>query len=258
MKCNDYLEDLSAYIDNELDEINKRELEQHLKTCETCQETLHTLEEVKRCMSDISHIELPKDFHSTMMGRLSEEVAKERKKVYKKPSNRIISYVSAIAAVLLIVWVGNRNETEIALQTPQTTSVENSQIESSPAEAKAMPKAASNAPLMTARSQMDAKESAEAPMSITPMSIGPVSDILEAEEWVIQVVDQEEAYMAISDIASENQFEIEGIPSTECIISLNEIANKELLRTLIEERLHVQIEVVNVPEALAIKIILEK
>lgn len=43
--CEDIFEMLSAYIDNEIDEMLREIMEEHIKECERCLSLLHTLEQ---------------------------------------------------------------------------------------------------------------------------------------------------------------------------------------------------------------------
>ncbi|MBS4535931.1 DUF4349 domain-containing protein [Clostridium sp. D2Q-14] len=99
MNCNECVEKISPYIDNELSEIEKKEFEDHIKECKECdkiyKETLDVVEKVK----SIGNESLPDDYEYILRNKLENEKSfMARKKSYRK----WISLGVAISLILII------------------------------------------------------------------------------------------------------------------------------------------------------------
>ena len=99
MKCEDYQEWLSLYVDDVLMLDEKQQLEQHLEHCLSCRETLETLLMMKSFMQEIKEVEVPEMFHNDLHKRLQEEVKPKNKKYKWLP------YASGLVAACLIGFV---------------------------------------------------------------------------------------------------------------------------------------------------------
>lgn len=123
MKCEDYQEWLSLYVDDELRLDEKQQLEKHLEHCLSCSETLETLKMMKSLIKELKEAEVPETFHNDLHQRLQEEIEPKNKKY------RWLSYVSGLVAACLIVFVlveGGVDQ-ELPIQdtvTPMTVSTE--------------------------------------------------------------------------------------------------------------------------------------
>ncbi|GEM_PF-791008 len=105
-KCDEVLELLSLYIDDELDEVRAKMVREHVESCEDCKVELEQLREVVKMCKGIDEIELPEDFKDKLHQKLSDEkqnVENNRKIIIMR--NRIMKTISSIAAVLLLVLV---------------------------------------------------------------------------------------------------------------------------------------------------------
>lgn len=139
MKCDSYIELISAYIDGEISEADQKNLENHLLTCKSCQETLTLFYQIKENMSVIEPVTPPKGFHEHLMGKVKEEaLAIEKTKTKKKSTHRWMGYVSTAAAVIIgVVFIGEigiaplNEQPNQAAMPPQTSTynLENASIE---------------------------------------------------------------------------------------------------------------------------------
>lgn len=103
MKCERIREQMSAYIDNEINEVDKIKFEKHIAECSHCKEEYELLMEVVKECSNINEEELPENFR--------EELHYKLQKAQKSKSRRFSSFikrnrwqtiaVSAVAAVLI-------------------------------------------------------------------------------------------------------------------------------------------------------------
>lgn len=73
MKCIEYSELISAYVDQMLSPQEEEQLTKHLKVCQSCQEELNSLKQIKSMCNQIEEVSLPDMFHEQLMQRLKSE-----------------------------------------------------------------------------------------------------------------------------------------------------------------------------------------
>lgn len=100
MNCDIVRENMSLYIDNELDENTKMQFEEHLKTCVFCKEDLDILICAVDVMADMTE-ELPDGFSDRLHEKLAD--VKVQKRSFIKPL--YLKTLSAVAAALVIVFI---------------------------------------------------------------------------------------------------------------------------------------------------------
>ncbi|MGL4800127.1 MAG: anti-sigma factor family protein [Cellulosilyticaceae bacterium] len=111
MRCNDYNEQLSAYLDGALSEEEAHALTTHLETCENCKETLAALQVIQKELQSIDGIQVPASFHDHMMAKVREEssqVPNETPKA-KQIAFKKIRHLWPVAAAAVLVLVINQN-----------------------------------------------------------------------------------------------------------------------------------------------------
>lgn len=96
MKCENYQEMISLYLDNALSLDEKQHLEEHLKHCHSCKETLEVLSMITRELAQIEEVELPPNFHHELRNRLKQD------KKNRRPLSNWIPYVAGLAAACMI------------------------------------------------------------------------------------------------------------------------------------------------------------
>jgi anti-sigma factor RsiW len=74
------LEQLSAYLDNEVDEHERAALEQHLPTCEECRRALEELEQSRALLRAIPATALPRSFVLPETGAVPEPLSRGRRR----------------------------------------------------------------------------------------------------------------------------------------------------------------------------------
>ncbi|SHJ81679.1 DUF4349 domain-containing protein [Paramaledivibacter caminithermalis] len=121
MRCEKVMEMLSLYIDNELNEQEKNEIEKHLKACEECNREYEDLLTIKRLLSEAPILQLPKDFKEELHQKLVKcntednldnndiiDLKDEKKKSkYKKKSNWKILYGIAAGILVTVISVSS-------------------------------------------------------------------------------------------------------------------------------------------------------
>ncbi|KPU27827.1 hypothetical protein TR13x_00220 [Caloranaerobacter sp. TR13] len=98
MDCKSFEERMSLYIDDMLDEVQKKEFEQHLNECKKCQILFKNMNSIVNYASVCEEIELPKDFNEKLRIRLKEI---KKPKGYKNK----FKVLSTIVAVFFIVII---------------------------------------------------------------------------------------------------------------------------------------------------------
>jgi hypothetical protein len=125
MRCDEFRELLDEYIDNELDEIKKKQMDLHILSCEECRKEYEfTLEILELAREEV---ELPENYHSALCEKFEsielkpnnelkskDELSDKRMKSNKKNKwMRKLVPLSSVAAALVLVAISypmmNRN-----------------------------------------------------------------------------------------------------------------------------------------------------
>ncbi|NOZ23726.1 MAG: zf-HC2 domain-containing protein [Planctomycetes bacterium] len=101
MKCDEAIDLLSEYMDDELDAEQRKEVEAHVMACAKCRRELDTLRATVTLVGSLSEVKAPDAFAADVSKTLEEE---ERGKIIW-PSARVVGSLLAAAAVLLVVSV---------------------------------------------------------------------------------------------------------------------------------------------------------
>ncbi len=102
MDCSLYKNLLSSYIDKDINEIDKIELEKHLLSCEECMNEYKALLSVVKSCNEIEDAELPSDFYLGLHEKLCELNVKKSKIDFLKVNWK---WASGIAAVFIIAVI---------------------------------------------------------------------------------------------------------------------------------------------------------
>ena len=109
MNHKEYREQLSALLDNELDEEAREEVLRHLSACEECQSYFEELSDLHDAMSGWEELDPPADFAEGVLARLHEEgtaaAVSETARQDAKKRRQVFGALAACAAVLLLVTV---------------------------------------------------------------------------------------------------------------------------------------------------------
>ncbi|WP_432664204.1 DUF4349 domain-containing protein [Wukongibacter baidiensis] len=77
MRCEEVRDFLSLYIDNELNDKERADIEKHLKDCEECNREYEDLLTIKQLLAETPQVELPSNFKAELHEKLVECVAQE-------------------------------------------------------------------------------------------------------------------------------------------------------------------------------------
>lgn len=100
MKCTEFELLVNEYVDNEIEDKN---IEEHLKTCESCQKLYEETLEIKNLLSDLEPLDLPDDFEETLHDKLVE--VKQEMKVLPLTSRfKVIGSIAAVAVLSILAF----------------------------------------------------------------------------------------------------------------------------------------------------------
>ncbi|NLL05990.1 MAG: zf-HC2 domain-containing protein [Clostridiaceae bacterium] len=104
-KCEEILELLSLYIDNELDDETSKLVKKHVELCSLCKDELEQLQQIVKICNDMDEVELPDNFNEVLHQKLKLESRKmeEDKKIVVK-RNRIMKTITSVAAIFIVIF----------------------------------------------------------------------------------------------------------------------------------------------------------
>lgn len=104
--CGEIIELISLYIDNELDDAKKAEVEEHISSCESCRSEIEELKEVVNMCKNVEDVELPEGFSEKLHEKLMEEKQKqEDKRRFIVLGSKYMKIASSIAAGIILVFI---------------------------------------------------------------------------------------------------------------------------------------------------------
>jgi hypothetical protein len=107
MQCNDIQEKLSAYIDGDISSGERRLIEEHLKSCQQCNETLADLRKTTECVRDLGDIEPPAWLTQKIMTKIRSEAGRQ-KSIWQKlfyPLHIKLPVEAAVAVLLAVTTI---------------------------------------------------------------------------------------------------------------------------------------------------------
>jgi hypothetical protein len=105
MKCETIRNMISSYIDKDLNDIEKTELEKHLTECEQCREEYESMLDIVAVCGNLEEIELPQNFRTELHQRLVGE--KKKKNFFGSIlGNRNMKMATGLVAAALVIAIG--------------------------------------------------------------------------------------------------------------------------------------------------------
>lgn len=113
MNCEQVQRDLSAWLDDELDELRRLELERHLAGCSSCQRRADLLRTSRDALMAIGPEPAPPQFEDLLRHRLqATHLGVERERPRRARWARLLAAaLGAIAIILLIAYPDSRDST---------------------------------------------------------------------------------------------------------------------------------------------------
>ena len=105
MKCETIRNMMSSYIDKDLNDIEKTELEKHLAECEECREEYESLLDIIAACGNFEEVELPQNFRTELHQRLVED--KKKKNFFGGIlGNKGMKMATGLVAAVLVIAIG--------------------------------------------------------------------------------------------------------------------------------------------------------
>ncbi len=106
MKCSDVRENLSLYIDGELEKLEAEEIEKHFESCDDCKKEMLFFKDMINAVGSIEEKELPQNFHSDMMQKIENE--EKRQYFFKRGVFSKMTTIAAGVVVIMCVVLGGK------------------------------------------------------------------------------------------------------------------------------------------------------
>lgn len=110
MRCEDFEESISAYLDGELGTEETRHLEQHMSLCSVCSATVRGVHQVRLALSGLGSSGAPAGFRLGLAGRLQEELVRQQQ-LWIRP---LALGLALVAALAILLWPEPDQEEELA------------------------------------------------------------------------------------------------------------------------------------------------
>jgi predicted anti-sigma-YlaC factor YlaD len=98
-------EEITAYLDSELDAVSLARLEEHFATCSSCQAELETqrrlLRELDFALTDNASVEMPKNFAQVVAARAQADLSGMRDRRERRRAFRLCVVLAAMSVALL-------------------------------------------------------------------------------------------------------------------------------------------------------------
>ena len=111
MRCNSTKKQLSAFIDEMLEPVEKRNVQEHLDRCKECSYELTDLKNTIAILGTMEEISLPSNFHHNVLAAWSTEIKNSNKyaniKMGVQRRKNWLNVGIGIAAVAATIFVGN-------------------------------------------------------------------------------------------------------------------------------------------------------
>lgn len=102
MKCETIRNMMSSYIDRDLNDIEKAEMEKHLAECEECREEYESLLDIIAVCGNLEEVELPQNFRTELHQKLVEEKKSFFSGILGRNSMKVATGLVAAALVVAI------------------------------------------------------------------------------------------------------------------------------------------------------------
>jgi len=100
LRCDEFEEWVSPYLEGELDQSSARSFEQHRQVCPACNELLSGVREVRGALRGLAGVAAPPDFDLRLPSSLRREIW-QRRHAWAEP---LTVALAAVAALLIVLW----------------------------------------------------------------------------------------------------------------------------------------------------------
>lgn len=290
MKCEQYLEQLSPYVDNQLSSSEKGQLEAHLATCKKCAQELEALKKMINLCDQIEEPELPENFHQSLMERIAREKTTEIKKVKFQMKNWMYWGSGLVASVIMgMVWLLNepilekpgtmqlqqaesmqmedaapfqvsRSMPEAAMEEPKVAMEEPKVATEEPKVAVKEPRVAMEEPKVVMEEPKVVMEEPKVAMEEPRVAMGePRVAMEEPEVWKVITQDIEKLKKWLDEQSQELGYQMQIVDrKNEITINIMGLLDKKSLKSGLSDLGETEIEVKEIKEGQSVSIVIEK
>ena len=210
MNCNEFLDKLDAYIDEELDAEMVRKMDAHALECPSCKEELDRAMLLKKLLAHMNdNITMPLDLQAKWRRQVRAEAAKKKKRrIY-----RFVGTAAAAVAVFALIYATGGVRSVLRPDLKQETVIETDGLES------AGTAALRSVPLLNAASEMEeaAGWDQSEPLMMEMAAENEAVDAMGADAYAaadyidcrIRTGDVENAKAGLDDLISEYEIRVE-------------------------------------------------
>ncbi|WP_317856187.1 zf-HC2 domain-containing protein [Chakrabartyella piscis] len=249
MNCDTCKELMWFYLEETVTSEEKTAMADHIAHCEGCQRELEAIKQMKNMLGTLPEVDVPDDFHETLMEKFNQEAKKETKVIsfaeHKKDKFKWRNMGLVAAAVCLVV-VGSTTGNFFNMGSDSASS------SSAPmAEARVM-----DAPMETAEMEESAVEYTEEMTTTTEsmdeMAVSTASGVSEAlayqESWQVVATDMNAFFLEMEEMVAEvdGMIMLMDMDAVEVSIAVDQ---KDVLLQLLEESYDVAVSTLESPES---------
>jgi anti-sigma factor RsiW len=126
MKCSQVQRKLSAYLDGEVADKERKVIEEHIKTCTHCSEELASLTELGTTLEGLEGIQVPAYFRTHVTQRIKDQISLQIPVIEK--IRRMVFPIAATAAFVISLLFGNYIGRSLYRDVAEITPKESSEI----------------------------------------------------------------------------------------------------------------------------------
>jgi len=108
MACNKAQEWIHLHIDRNLDSSNEALLMAHLEVCDACNKDYEILMSIHQVLHSTDEVDLPSDFHESLMNKIEKSPKKRRNILFIKQLN--VAAVIVFVLVFSLIGINNLNQ----------------------------------------------------------------------------------------------------------------------------------------------------
>lgn len=112
MECEKFIDRISEYIDDACSIEEKKEIEKHLLSCDTCRKEYEELKTIIYEISNLDEIDLPKEYHSNLMNKLKKEIGTKNRKKYGIYYGNLVAGLVLVLGLLSYMGLNNNRQIE--------------------------------------------------------------------------------------------------------------------------------------------------
>jgi len=104
--CQEFQQELSAYLDDQLAPEVKSELEAHLRLCPSCQQELELFRATVQAVQTLPTPQAPQDFLIKLRRRIEEQAEYQPVSFWNRITTKLVAHPSLLAITMVMLFIG--------------------------------------------------------------------------------------------------------------------------------------------------------